>query len=58
VNIDLSNISPYDQGFTELFQNTFGDYFNNVIDFETAKSNFETAIAERYPELTGGVKWP
>ncbi|MDE7036244.1 MAG: carbohydrate ABC transporter substrate-binding protein, partial [Eubacteriales bacterium] len=40
VNIDLSNISPYDQGFTELFQNTFGDYFNNVIDFETAKSNF------------------
>ena len=58
VNIDLSNISPYDQGFTELFQNTFGDYFNNVIDFETAKSNFETAIVERYPELTGGVKWP
>lgn len=57
-NIDLSNISPYDQGFTELFQNTFGDYFNNVIDFETAKSNFETAILERYPELTGGVKWP
>ena len=43
---------------TELFQNTFGDYFNNVIDFETAKSNFETAIVERYPELTGGVKWP
>lgn len=57
-DIDLSNISPYDQGCTEEFQNTLGDYFNGVIDLEKAKENFETAIVERYPELTGGVVWP
>lgn len=57
-NIDLSNISPYDQGCTEEFQNVFGDYFNGKIDLEKAKANFETAIVERYPELSGGVEWP
>jgi len=57
-DIDLSNISPYDQGCTEEFQNAFGDYFNGNIDMEKAKANFETAITERYPELTGGVRWP
>lgn len=56
--IDLSNISPYDQGCTEEFQNALGDYFNGVIDLEKAKENFETAIVERYPELSGGVVWP
>ena len=58
-NISLANVSPYDQGCTEEFQNAFGDYFNGVIDLDTAKSNFETAIHERYPELAAGtVKWP
>ena len=57
-SIDLGNISPYDQGCTEEFQNVFGDYFNGKIDLEKAKANFETAIVERYPELSGGVEWP
>lgn len=58
-SISLANVSPYDQGCTEAFQNAFGDYFNGNIDMEKAKQNFETAITERYPELVGGeVKWP
>lgn len=57
--IDMSNVSPYDQGCCECFQNAFGDYFHNQIDFETAKANFETKIKERYPELASGtVVWP
>lgn len=55
--IDLSNISPYDQGCVETFQNAFGDYFSGAIDLEKAKKNFKTAIIERYPELTD-VVWP
>ena len=55
--IDMSNISAYDQGCGEDFQNCFGDYFNGTIDLDKAKSNFETAILERYPELTD-VQWP
>ncbi len=59
VNIDLSNISPYDQGFTELFQNTFGDYFQQR-DFDLRRQNptSRLPLRSRYPELTGGVKWP
>ena len=55
-NIDMSNISPYDQGCNEVIQNSFGDYFNGAVDFETAKQNFEQSIKVRYPELTD-VKW-
>ncbi len=58
-NIDLSNISSYDQGCVEEFQNTFGDYFNGKISLEKAKANFEMSITERYPWLVGGgVEWP
>ena len=59
-NISLANVSPYDQGCVEEFQNAFGDYFREAttgVDLEKAKSNFETAILERYPELTE-VRWP
>ena len=57
--VDLSNISSYDQGCVEEFQNTFGDYFNGVISLDKAKDNFEMAITERYPWLVGGgVLWP
>ena len=58
-SISLANVSPYDQGCTECFLNTFGDYFNNNIDMEKAKENFKVAIGERYPELANGeVIWP
>lgn len=55
--IDMSNISPYDQGCNEKIQKAFQDYFNGTIDLDTAKANFEIAIKETYPELTQ-VVWP
>lgn len=56
-SIKMDKITPYDQGCTECFQNAFGDYFNGNISLDEAKANFETAIKERYPELTE-VEWP
>lgn len=56
-NIVIAPLSAYDQGCVELIQNTFGDYLQNQIDFDKAKANFETAIKERYPEITE-IQWP
>ena len=56
-NIKMAPLSSYDQGCVELIQNAFSDYFQGKVDFEKAKENFETAIKERYPEITE-VKWP
>ena len=36
----------------ELIQNAFSDYFQGNVDYDRAKSNFETAIKERYPDIT------
>lgn len=55
--IDMSNISAYDQGMNEGIQTAFKDYFNGVVGKDAAKANFETAIKEKYPELTA-VEWP
>ena len=56
-SIEMTTLSPYDQGCVELIQSSFGDYLQGQIDFDTAKKNFEKAIAERYPEITA-VNWP
>lgn len=56
-NIDMSNVGPYDQGCNEGIQTAFKDYFDGVVDMDTAKKNFETIIMEKYPELTE-VVWP
>lgn len=56
-NIKIAPLSAYDQGCVELIQNAFSDYYQDNVDFDKAKSNFETAIKERYPEITE-VKWP
>ncbi len=56
-NIKMAPLSSYDQGCVELIQNAFGDYLQGQIDYDTAKSNFETAIIERYPEITE-IQWP
>ena len=56
-NIKIAPLSAYDQGCVELFQNSFSDYFQGKVDFEKAKANFETAIMERYPDITE-VVWP
>ena len=50
-NIKMAPLSAYDQGCVELIQNAFSDYFQDQVDFDKAKANFETAIKERYPEI-------
>lgn len=56
-NLKLAPLSAYDQGCVELIQNAFGDYLQGEIDYDKAKSNFEVAIRERYPEITE-IQWP
>lgn len=56
-NIQIAPLSAYDQGCVELIQNAFSDYLQGNVDFEKAKANFETAIIERYPDITE-VIWP
>lgn len=55
--IRMAPLSAYDQGCVELVQSAFGDYLQGQIDYDKAKENFETAIKERYPEITQ-VQWP
>ena len=55
-NIKITPLSAYDQGCVELIQNAFSDYFQGQVDYDKAKSNFETAIKERYPEIQE-VNW-
>lgn len=55
--IDMSKAGAYDQGCNESFQNAFHDYFNGTVDLAKAKTNFETSIKQKYPDLTD-VKWP
>ena len=54
--IKIAPLSAYDQGCVELIQSSFSDYFEGNVDFDKAKENFETAIMERYPEITE-VEW-
>ena len=56
-NIKIAPLSSYDQGCVELIQNSFSDYLQGKVDYDKAKTNFETAIKERYPDITE-VKWP
>ena len=55
-NIQIAPLSAYDQGCVELIQNSFSDYFQDQVDFNKAKENFETAIKERYPDITE-IQW-
>lgn len=50
-NIDMSNISKYDQGLNEEFQKAFKDYFDGNVSKEEALDNFYTAAIEKYPNL-------
>lgn len=55
-NIKMAPLSAYDQGCVELIQNSFNDYFQGNVTFDKAKGNFETAIRERYPDITEIVR--
>jgi hypothetical protein len=49
--IDMSNISPYDQGLNESIQNAFKDYFLGTITWDEAWDEFEEQVSTLYPEL-------
>lgn len=51
-NLDLSNLSPYDQGCNEEFQNAMKNYFEGNASKEEALDLFYKAVVEKYPELT------
>ena len=51
-NIKMAPLSSYDQGCVEQIQNCFSDYFQDNVTFDKAKENFETAIKERYPDIS------
>lgn len=50
--IDLSNLSAYDQGCNEEFQNAMKNYFEGNATLEEATDLFYKAVVEKYPELT------
>lgn len=50
--IDMSNISPYDQGLNESLQTAMHDYFDGNVTKEAALENFYKSAIEKYPELT------
>lgn len=56
-NIKIAPLSAYDQGCVELIQNSFSDYLQGNVEYDKAKTNFETAIEERYPDIKQ-VNWP
>lgn len=51
-SIDLSNLSAYDQGCNEQFQNAMKQYFDGVATYEEALDLFYKAVQEKYPNLT------
>lgn len=51
-NIDLSNMSIYDQGCNEEFQNAMKNYFDGNMSYDEAVDMFNKAVVEKYPELT------
>ena len=52
MNIDMSNITPYDQGLNEEFQYAFRDYFNGRITFDQALNDFYWSATIKYPGLS------
>jgi len=42
----------YDQGMNEKIQSAMSDYYNEIVDLDTAWENFYTAVLEIYPDLT------
>ena len=51
-NLDLSNLSAYDQGCNEEFQNAMKNYFEGSATKDEALDLFYKAVVEKYPELT------
>lgn len=52
VKIERGNMTAYDQTCTEKIQAAMADYFNGVVDLDTAWDNFFTTVEEIHPELS------
>ena len=50
--ISLENLSNYDQGCNEEFQNAMKNYFQGNTDKDGALDIFYKAVKEKYPELS------
>lgn len=50
--LDLSNLSSYDQGCNEEFQNAMKNYFEGNATKDEAIEQFKKAVVEKYPELS------
>ena len=51
-NINRAKSTMYDQTCTERLMTAMTDYYNGVVDLDTAWANFFTAVEEIHPELT------
>ena len=51
-SIDLSNLSPYDQGCNEELQNAMKAYFEGTADKDACLEQFYNAVIEKYPNLS------
>lgn len=51
-SLDLSNLSSYDQGCNEEFQNAMKNYFEGKATKDEALDLFYKAVVEKYPALT------
>lgn len=50
--LDLSNLSSYDQGCNEEFQNAMKNYFEGNATKDEAIEQFKKAVVEKYPDLS------
>ena len=50
--VDLSNLSNYDQGCNESFQQAMKEYFEGNATYDEALELFYKSVTEKYPELT------
>lgn len=51
-SVDLSNLSNYDQGCNESFQQAMKEYFEGNATYDEALELFYKSVTEKYPELT------
>ena len=52
-NIDLSsNLSAYDQGCVETFQNKMKEYLDGTTDYDSAYAAYVSEVLEKYPNLS------
>ncbi len=50
-NINMKNLTPYDQGLNESLQEAMSDYFDGTVTYDQALDNFYKSALEKYPNL-------